>query len=915
MSASGGSIRSKINKNKSIRIPKRGRRVAAGQLRWMRRFWREGSDIFFRLDLVTGLFDHISPAVSRVFGWPLAEVLRTPNFLLRVVHPEDRDRVVAWFDDCMRRGRVDDTMEVFRALHRDGGEIYIHHKLRGIYDQDGRLTHAEGIARDATDLVKLRLEMEHILAELPGLVVRLDSSLRVTWANHRWLGLLDRRLEDLLGQEGVPFMTSIEGAGELLRTLAGLELDRPAVSLAPLALPGREDRAVIIWRFVVLAHAGGTREIICLGQDVSEQTEAQAALEQAGRELQTVASLLDRAPVMASRSRWTRDHRLEVEYVNRGSVALLGYTPEEIKADPGLTRRILPDPWFQHYYGLAARFLATAKLGDSINTEYEFVRKDGSRGWARHVAWIADVYPDGQELAVEAFIHDISALKQAEQALRQSEQEYHQSHARLQALLENTSDFIMIRDQAGLPVIYNSAYRQIMRDALNVEMRPGLKPHTLLPEGEDRRHWEGLHRRVLAGEKFRAEFSRAIEPHGQRFFDISFSPIVEEGEVKGFCEITRDITDLKQAEQTLRQMTAGMAHNFNNLLAAVLGNAQAAQQSLYEERWDAAQAAELLANVVESARAGVQLVQRLAACAATRPEPADQPDQVVDAAEIAGRALRIAGRAWPGQDQAKLRLESQVRGPLWVRAHPGALLEVFLNLAKNALEAMAGSGVLTVDGEARGGQVVLRFLDRGPGMDPETARRALEPFFSTKHGSGLGLPSSRGILRSLGGDLNLRTQPGQGCEVVVTLPMVEPPRPAGKPAPLAQGRGERVLLLEDEALVALGLEALLAPAGYRLRWVTRLEEALAVLADYAPQAVICDLGLPDGNGWDLARAAQRLVPRPAIILLTGWGKAQAAAWAGDDPVEVDAVLHKPVERNQLLGVLAQTLDSRVQVNC
>ncbi|MFH1059015.1 MAG: PAS domain S-box protein [Pseudomonadota bacterium] len=884
-------------------------------LRLLRRFWRLSDDMFFRLDVATGLFDHVSPAVSRIFGWPRAEVLRTPDFLFQIVHPDDRGKVLAWHQECLRAGRIDSTMEVFRARRRDGRDVYIHHKLRPIYDQAGRLTHVEGIARDATGLVDLRLEMERILDALPGLVVRLDEDLRVTWANRRWLCLLGRELADTLGQAGVPLMTAAEGAVDLLQTLASLELERPAVSLSPLVLPGREDKAIIIWRFVVLAKAGGGREIICLGQDVTDQISAQAALQQTSQELGKVVSLLDRAPVMASRSRWTRAQRLEVEYVNRGCLAILGYTPEELMSDPGLTRRILPDPWYQHYYGLAAKFLATAKPGDSITTEYGFVRKDGSPGWARHTAWVADMDLDTQELVVEACIHDITALKQAEQALRQSEQEYRQSHARLQALMENTSDFMVISDKDGRSEHFNTAYAQIMREALGLQMRPGLKPHTLLPSAEDRDYWEHLHRRVLSGEKFRADFSLDIAGQGRRYFDASFSPIMEDGEVKGFCEITSDITAHKLAEQTLRQMTAGMAHNFNNLLAAVLGNAQAVQQMFYEHRLESAQAAELMANVVESARAGVQLVQRLAACAATRAEPDQQAAQAVDAVEIAERALCIASRAWPGQAAAGLRLETQVQGPFWVRAHPGALLEVFLNLAKNALEAMAGCGVLIVEGEAGADWVRLSFSDNGPGMDAEIAHRAFEPFFSTKQGSGLGLPSSRGILRSLGGDLVLRTLPGRGCEAVVTLPLARPPRPAAAPPAPAKARGERVLLLEDEALVALGIEAMLSAAGYRLRWSTRLEEALAVLEEFAPQAVICDLGLPDGNGWDLARAAARLPRRPAIILLTGWGREQADAWAGDDPVELDAVLHKPVEHSLLLNTLAQTLQRRQPIAC
>lgn len=915
MSAPGLHSPTNANKFRSIRVSRPVKTGALDSLRLLRRFWRESGDMFFRLDVRTGFYDRVSPAAERIFGWPLAEIKATPFFVFRSSHPGDLPFIEKMAQEAVASGRIPQGMELLRAIRADGRQIWVQQRLRAIHDREGRLTHVEGVLREVTEIVGVQQEIERILDELPGLVVRLDGALRITWANRRWLGLTGKRLGELVGREGAPLLTSTEGAGELLRTLVGLEVDRPTASLAPLVLPGREMQAVIIWHFVVLAHAGGKREVICLGQDVTEQTAAQCALEQTGRELRMVASLLDRAPVVASRSRWTRDRRLEVEYVNRGCMALLGYTPEEIKADPGITRRILPDPWFQHYYGLAAQFLATAKLGDSISTEYAFVRKDGSQGWARHTAWIAEEHPDTQELAVEALIHDISALKQAEQALRQSEQEYRQSHARLQALLENTSDFILIGDKTGLPVLFNSAYAQIMREALGIQMRPGLPPHALLSDAGDLAYWNGLHQRVLSGEKFRADFSLAVKPHGKRFFDISLSPIVEEGEVKGFCEITRDITHHKQAEQALRQVTAGMTHNFNNLLAAVLGNAQAAQQMLFEGNWDPARAAELLANVVESARAGMQLVQRLGACVATRPEPAQQPEAAVDAAKLAERALRIAGQTWSGRKAAPVHMECRVRGPLWVRAHSGGLLEVFLNLAKNALESMAGGGVLTVEGEACGGQAVLRFRDQGPGMDAETASRAFDPFFSTKHGSGLGLPSSRGILRTVGGELTLHSQPGQGCEAVITLPLAEAPRPTRTPAAPVKGKGQRVLLLEDEALVALGIEALLVPAGYRVRWATRLVEAMGVLAEFVPQAVICDLGLPDGNGWDLARAAARMTQRPAVILLTGWGREQADAWAGDDPVEVDAVLHKPVERNRLLTTLAQALERRRPVDC
>lgn len=95
MAASGASRLTGARKFKPIRVSRPGGAVRLESLRLWRRFWRQSDDMFFRLNVATGLFEHASPALGRVFGWPLAEVLATPNFLFQVVHPEDREKVLA----------------------------------------------------------------------------------------------------------------------------------------------------------------------------------------------------------------------------------------------------------------------------------------------------------------------------------------------------------------------------------------------------------------------------------------------------------------------------------------------------------------------------------------------------------------------------------------------------------------------------------------------------------------------------------------------------------------------------------------------------------------------------------------------------------------------------------------------------
>jgi len=141
---------------------------------------------------------------------------------------------------------------------------------------------------------------------------------------------------------------------------------------------------------------------------------------------------------------------------------------------------------------------------------------------------------------------EITERKQAEEALQSSQ-------ANLSAIVENTDDFILLSDHTGSPIYFNSAYAQIMKELLGIVMKPGLKPHTLLPDEHERAKWDGYHRRVLSGESFAIEYSSS-RPNGQIIYlSTSFYPIRENDKVIGFSEFTHDITIQKRTEEALRE--------------------------------------------------------------------------------------------------------------------------------------------------------------------------------------------------------------------------------------------------------------------------------------------------------------------------------------------------------------------------
>ncbi len=120
-------------------------------------------------------------------------------------------------------------------------------------------------------------------------------------------------------------------------------------------------------------------------------------------------------------------------------------------------------------------------------------------------------------------------------------------------IIENVNEYILISDREGFPVLFNAAYASVMKEAFGIEMKPGLKPHTLIPDSDVVAWWDNLHRRVLNGERFSVEYSHTFGQRDLRYFEIRYSPIVKEGEILGFTEFTRDITSRKKAEQDLRE--------------------------------------------------------------------------------------------------------------------------------------------------------------------------------------------------------------------------------------------------------------------------------------------------------------------------------------------------------------------------
>ncbi|MFN8222508.1 MAG: ATP-binding protein [Gaiellales bacterium] len=316
------------------------------------------------------------------------------------------------------------------------------------------------------------------------------------------------------------------------------------------------------------------------------------------------------------------------------------------------------------------------------------------------------------------------------------------------------------------------------------------------------------------------------------------------------------------------RLAAGVAHDFNNLLTVIRGNASFLAEQLPSGSSDH----ELIDEIQHAADRGTAMTQQLLAYSRRRPlEPL-----VLDVNELVVGFLPIVRRLVT--EDIAVRWEPSPE-PVHVRADRSRLEQLLLNLAGNARDAMPSGGELSLRVSRHGDRVELVVEDTGAGMSEDVARRATEPFFTTKPGGsgvGLGLATCVGIVTQAGGTLAIETEPGAGTTVTVTLP-ADAGKPSRQPIPseplsgLAGTRSGVVLVVEDERSVREVTARSLRGAGHHVIETANAEEALEVVAARGDVAVIVtDVVMPTVSGYDLARRAWERDPGLPVVFLSGY---------------------------------------------
>ena len=556
-----------------------------------------------------------------------------------------------------------------------------------------------------------------------------------------------------------------------------------------------------------------------------------------------------------------------------------------------------PDFWKGGEHAMAVAAVAEAKRGGTGRFQgFATTFKGSPRWWDVIVTAMAG--SDGQPERLLSISRDITANKKAEVQLRELndtlEQQVAERTAERDRMWDTSPYLMLVIDFDGYFRRVNPAWTALL----------GYSPEELVGQHVNQFVVPADHAATVESYELAANGGYPQIENRYRHKDGSLRNIAWVAVPAG--ELTyatgRDVTaeraaqeELAQAQSALRQaqkmeavgqLTGGLAHDFNNLLTGIMGNLELLQLRIARGRLDDAE--RFITAAQGAGRRAASLTQRLLAFSRRQtldPKPTDVNRLVSGMEELIRRTVG------PSAD-----IHVVGAAGLWTAMiDPSQLENALLNLCINARDAMPDGGTITIEtankwlddrtGRQRdlspGQYLSICVTDTGSGMTPEVIEHAFEPFFTTKPlglGTGLGLSMIYGFARQSGGQVRLYSEVGQGTTVCIYLPRFLGDAPAedtlGKAPADAQGRGETVLVVDDEATIRHLIDEVLDELGYTVIGAADGAAGLKVIQSGARiDLLITDVGLPNGmNGRQVADAARAVIPALKVLFITGYAE-------------------------------------------
>jgi two-component system, cell cycle sensor histidine kinase and response regulator CckA len=853
-------------------------------------------------DIETLQFLEVNEAAVAKYGFSRDEFLGMTIADIRA--PEDASAVSAYLKapaaDFHRNG-------VSRHSRKDSTPLTVEVTAQDIVfkERRARLVVAQDVGeyeRSAAELQKKQEVLQSILDDMPAVVFVQDLEGRFTLVNTAWeqfTGLLrdqaaGRTVHDIFPPD----------VADGLRSGDRAMLDAGVPTEAELVLPGADgQRTYITSRFPLRNKEGRIEGLVGLAVDITQRKRAEDSLQRANA---FAESVIQAANVMFVHL----DAAGLVQKINAAAEEITGYKSAELEGASWFL--LVPRDRYPYVWEEFERLMREGVTAGSF--ENPILTKQGDE---RQIMWRNTTLREGDRIVgIIAFGMDVTDRRRAEG-----------QQARLSRVVEQATESIMITDAQGTVTYVNPAFESI--SGYSQAEVIGQNPRILKSGHQDaafyRRMWETLAR----GEVWKGRLVNRRKDGTLFQEDATIGPVRDgSGRLVNFVAVKRDVTTEMRLERQLIQaqkmeavgrLAGGVAHDFNNLLGVIVGYGEITRRKLGDDDSLAGK----VDHILKAAERAAGLTRQLLAFSRQQilqPKIVDLNMIVADVEKMLRRLI--------GED---IELTTSLDPALGsVKADPGQIDQVLMNLAVNARDAMPDGGPLTIetrnaelgpeDAARRppilaGRYVMLAVTDSGIGMDAETQSHLFEPFFTTKEmgkGTGLGLATVYGIVKQSEGYIWCDSEVGIGTTFKIYLPRVdEEAEPVHKPIAVRLARGtETVLLIEDDESLRNVVCEILEGAGYTVLVADEGAKALRIAAEYtgAIHLIVTDVIMPGLNGRKAAERIKAARSEVEILFISGY---TSDAIAKHGVLEAGAkFLNKPFTTEDLLRRVRDVLDDR-----